>query len=125
MGKILQESEFVNALLNHHSLSELQSILGDDLYPITHMFAKQLPGDVERLGALLASNDMAAVRQLAHAIKGSSANLGAQELARLAGLIEQGAQRNAADEAHTAMAQLHEVAQQTLQTMQAGGFLQR
>ncbi len=115
----------MNALLNHHSLTELKSILGDDLYPITHLFAQQLPGDVDRLGALLASNDLAAARQVAHAIKGSSANLGAQELARLAGLVEQGVQRNAADEASSAMTHLHEVAQQTLQAMQAGGFLQR
>lgn|GEM_PF-1891387 len=115
----------MNALLNHHSLTELKSILGDDLYPITEMYAQQVLGDVDRLGTLLDVYDADAVRQTAHAIKGSSANLGALELARLAGLVEQGAQRNEAALARSAFEGMPQVAQQTLHAMSESGFLQR
>jgi len=113
----------MNAPLNLGSLTELKSILGQDLYPITEMFAQQLPAEIERLGAQLASNNMDAARQLAHAIKGSSANLGAQELARLAALVERGALHHPPTEAHRAFADMPTVGQQTLQAMRAGGFL--
>lgn len=118
-----QKTEFVNALLNHHSLTELKSLLGDDLYAITEMYAQQVLGDVSRLGALLDSHDADATRQTAHAIKGSSANLGAQELARLAGLVEQGVLRNEADQARSAFGHMDQVARQTLHAMSEGGFL--
>ncbi|WP_029463434.1 Hpt domain-containing protein [Serpentinimonas barnesii] len=113
----------MNAPLNLGSLTELKSILGEDLYPITEMYAQQLPAEIERLGALLANHDMAAAQQLAHAIKGSSANLGAQELARLAAMVERAALHPPATEAHNAFADMPAVGQQTLQAMRDGGFL--
>ena len=47
------------------------------------IYLDHTPGELEALGAAVAGQDAAAVAKLAHALKSSSANLGAQILAGL------------------------------------------
>ncbi|WP_433307135.1 Hpt domain-containing protein [Actinoplanes sp. CA-030573] len=51
-------------------------------------FAAKTPGAVERLGELLRGGDPAAVRDQAHALKGSAANIGAATLSGIFAEIE-------------------------------------
>lgn len=52
------------------------------------LFLKLTPGRIEQLGAALAAADVDAACAHAHAIKGSSANVGGEEFAGVAGRIE-------------------------------------
>jgi signal transduction histidine kinase/DNA-binding response OmpR family regulator/HPt (histidine-containing phosphotransfer) domain-containing protein len=52
-------------------------------------FAEQAPGHLERLRSSLASGDAPAVRESAHALKGTASNVGALALAALAAEVEQ------------------------------------
>jgi histidine phosphotransfer protein HptB len=54
-------------------------------------FVTKTPDGVDRLGALLRGGEPGTVRDHAHALKGSAANLGADRLAAICAEVEQGA----------------------------------
>jgi HPt (histidine-containing phosphotransfer) domain-containing protein len=54
-------------------------------------FAGKTPGGVDRLGELLRGGDRAVLRDHAHALKGSAANIGADTLAAIFAEVEDGA----------------------------------
>jgi len=83
----------VAQVLTPDSLTELQQLLGDELYPITQLFAEQLTHDAEALQQLAQADDFAALAARAHAVKGSTGNMGASALAQLAAQMEQAAKQ--------------------------------
>lgn len=79
--------------------SRLDDIAGPDpgeaeralLARLLHSFTAKTPARVERLGELLRGGDQDAVRDHAHGLKGSAANIGATTLAALFAEIEHAA----------------------------------
>ncbi|MBL7258315.1 Hpt domain-containing protein [Paractinoplanes lichenicola] len=77
----------------------LADIAGDDPGPgerallgrLIRSFLDKNPGGVDRLAELLRGGDPAALREQAHALKGSATNIGADSLARVFAEIEHSA----------------------------------
>ena len=110
-------------LLQPDSLNQLQELLEDEFWPITELFARQLPQDVLTLQQAVAAQDMNAVNRQAHSIKGSCANLGAAALAHQAMLIEKAARVPDPAVIQAALATLPGLVEQTLAALRAGGYL--
>ena len=111
-------------LLNIPSLTELKGLLGDELFAITGMFAEQLQVDLAAIEALHSAQDHPVLAKRAHAVKGSSGNMGAQALSRLAAELETAAL--ARDDAALVrlVTALPALAADSLAEMRRQGFLQ-
>ena len=110
-------------ILNTDSLNELKSILGDELLGITQLFADQLDGEMQNVFNAANAGDMQKLNRAAHGLKGSCANMGAVELARLASLIEKAAQASDTSVITAALADLPAAGKNTLAAMRAAGFI--
>lgn len=98
-------------------------MLGDELYSITALFAEQLTTESDRLSAQIAAADWPGLGRSAHALKGSSGNMGAMALAQLALQLEKQAKAEEADAIAASAAELPGLIDQTLAAMRAAGFL--
>ncbi|WP_040726742.1 Hpt domain-containing protein [Thiomicrorhabdus sp. Kp2] len=76
------------------NLDMLKEIIGDDLKEVLNVFLDSTPDSILQLQNAIDSNTMPKIQSLAHAIKGSAANIGANQLSILAGQIEQQAKLN-------------------------------
>ena len=65
--------------------------MGDAFSELVNVFLEDAPGHLARLDAASASGDVAGLVGPAHALKSSSANLGAMQLSAVAKRIEHGA----------------------------------
>ena len=109
--------------LDTGALDGLKELLGDDLYEISDLYVTTLPEAVHGLLASHAQGDVQRLMQEAHALKGSSANMGAQEMARLCSGIEKMALDGSQREAVAALvAGLEPVAMATVSAMRSAGY---
>lgn len=116
-------SPTVTAYLDTQALQELQEMLGDDLYEITSLYGGTLADEVETLKTTFASSNWAVLNRQAHSLKGSSANMGALEMARLAALVEKAALQADAAVIKPALDAMAGAAEATLNAMRSGGYL--
>ncbi len=88
------------SILEDSVLKELRDNIGDNLAGLFEVFLEDIPVYIKELEKSIAENDAAALVQAAHAIKGSSGNVGANRLAAVARLLEElgrsGSMENAA-----------------------------
>jgi len=82
-------------LLDDNMLSGLESALGDEIAAIAGFFCENLNAQLNALVDAIERGDTASVKAQAHALKGSSGNLGAVALAMHLREIEQLAMQNA------------------------------
>ena len=109
--------------LDTGALDGLKELLGDDLYNIADLYVTTLPEAVLALLASHAQGDVQRLMQEAHALKGSSANMGAQEMARLCSGIEKMALDGSQREAVAALvAGLEPAAMATASAMRSAGY---
>jgi len=80
--------------IDMNNLNMLKEIIGDDLKSILDVFLDTTPDSILQLQEAVASNTTAKVQSIAHTIKGSSANVGANQLSNLASELEQKAKAN-------------------------------
>jgi HPt (histidine-containing phosphotransfer) domain-containing protein len=116
------KSDFMN-LIDTETLSGLKEMLGDDLYEITGLYASTLSGEIQSVQDCYAAGDMTRLNRLAHALKGSSANMGATELASLAAAVEKQALAGDRGTVEAVLKDMPRVAEATLAAFKAGGFL--
>lgn len=109
--------------LDNQALQGLQDMLGDDLQEITGLYAATLDDEVQNLKGTLAAADWTLLNRQARSLKGSSANLGAVEMARLAAYIEKAALQADAPGIQAAVDQLDAVSAATVTAMREGGYL--
>ncbi len=109
--------------IDTETLSGLKEMLGDDLYEITQLYASTLLDEIASLQACYASGDMGRLNRLAHALKGSSANMGASALAALAAAVEKRALADDKAMVEAALNDMPQVAKDTLAAFKTGGFL--
>ncbi len=87
-------------VLDSSALNELRDNIGNDLAGLFDVFLEDMPLYLEALEKAVAGDDAPALLQAAHAIKGSSGNIGASRLAAIARVLEQrgreGSARNTA-----------------------------
>lgn len=110
-------------LINAEILGGLKSILGDEIFSITRLYADQLPADVAQVVATHALGNAAELKRLAHALKGGSANMGAVEMARLAANIERAAAAGNLNGVAADVSALTAAAEKTLTEMRAADLL--
>jgi len=113
----------VTAYLDNQALQGLQDMLGDDLHEITSLYAATLQDEVQTLQATFAAANWPVLNRQAHSLKGSSANMGATEMARLAAVVEKAALQGDTAAIAPAIAQMAAVGSATLAAMRAGGYL--
>ena len=105
-------------------LDELRQIAGDDAAVIVNLFLEDAPRLVRQLEQASATPDLDAMREAAHALKSSSANVGALALSAAARRIEAGARAHALERPAVAVALLiaeFSRARVALQNWVAGG----
>jgi len=93
-------------VLDPAMLQELREITGDEAATIVALFLQDAPRLVRQLEQASATPDLEAMREAAHALKSSSANVGALALSAVARRIEAGARAQALDRPAVAVALL-------------------
>jgi HPt (histidine-containing phosphotransfer) domain-containing protein len=104
------------------ALEELLSRIGGDrefAFEMLNEWVDTLGKEISEIQKALEMNDTVSIRQRAHTLKGSAANLAAKEFARLAGLCEMAAIDANLDEIKTLLPQLSYEAE-TLQSIVPG-----
>ncbi|MBO9715729.1 MAG: response regulator [Pseudoxanthomonas sp.] len=93
-------------VLEPEMLDELREIAGDEALTIVNLFLEDAPRLVRLMEQASAIPDMEVMREAAHALKSSSANVGALALSAAAKRIELGARNHALDRPAVAVALL-------------------
>jgi HPt (histidine-containing phosphotransfer) domain-containing protein len=91
-------------VLDHSMLDELQEIAGDETVRIIGLFLEDAPRLIARLEAASTIPDLDAMRDAAHTLKSSSANVGAMALSTAAKRVELGARAQKLDRPAVAVA---------------------
>ena len=78
-------------VIDEEVLDELRTMLGDEVDHLIDLFLEDTPRLIARLEAAVDGPDYEALRDTAHSLKSSSANLGAMLLSASARRIEAGA----------------------------------
>ncbi len=84
-------------------IEDLWSAMGDSFTDLVHVFLEDAPSHLAKLDAALASHDVAGLVGPAHALKSSSANLGAMQMSAAAKHIEHGARDGSLVQPHVAV----------------------
>jgi HPt (histidine-containing phosphotransfer) domain-containing protein len=92
--------------IDQEAIQDLRDEGGDLLSDLVEMFIYEVPGQLATLEAALAENDAAAIRLMAHTIKGTGGNFGASRMQTLAGAIEEKGRIGSLDGAAATFAQL-------------------
>lgn len=79
------------------NLDMLKEIIGDELKEVLNVFLDSTPETLLKLEGAVESNTIATVQSQAHSLKGSSANVGANQLSMLSAELEQNAKNNHTD----------------------------
>jgi signal transduction histidine kinase/CheY-like chemotaxis protein/HPt (histidine-containing phosphotransfer) domain-containing protein len=91
-------------VLDHKMLDELREIAGDETVRIIGLFLEDAPRLIARLEAASTIPDLEAMRDAAHTLKSSSANVGAMALSTAAKRVELGARAQKLDRPAVAVA---------------------
>ena len=106
-GPVLpREDEAPAPVLDPSMLEELRHIAGSEAATIVRLFLEDAPRLVRQMERASAAPDLEAMREAAHALKSSSANVGALALSAVARRIEAGARAQALDRPAVAVALL-------------------
>ncbi|TQV75345.1 Hpt domain-containing protein [Aliikangiella marina] len=71
----------MSELLDEQVVNELKDIMGDDLGVLMETFITDSHDKINELESIIYGADNDAIRRLAHSLKGSSKNIGANQLA--------------------------------------------
>ncbi|KAF1709658.1 ATP-binding protein [Pseudoxanthomonas sacheonensis] len=91
-------------VLDHNMLDELREIAGDETVRIIGLFLEDAPRLIARLESASTVPDLEAMREAAHTLKSSSANVGAMALSTAAKRVELGARAQKLDRPAVAVA---------------------
>ncbi len=84
-------------------IDDLWSAMGDSFRDLVQVFLEDAPVHLSRLDAALAAHDLAGLVEPAHALKSSSANLGALQMSAAAKHVEHGARAGTLTQPHVAV----------------------
>jgi len=80
--------------IDFNNLNMLKDILGDELKDVLTIYMDNSPDNVLKLKDAIATNTLSTVQLEAHALKGSSANVGALKLSSICAELEQKAKNS-------------------------------
>lgn len=110
-------------LINSANLDELLTLLGEEFRDIVLLFVDQLEGELAGLRAAQAAQDWPGLYRRAHALKGSSGNMGATALSESAARLERAAREGDLEGIEREMAAIEHLAPQTVQALKAGRYV--
>lgn len=93
---------------------QLRQLAGEDPdfeAELLSIFLKDAKSRLKALGAAIEAHDAAAVEEIAHSLRGASANVGASALARSAQQLEHAARTGQMDSTAALLTQLHDYCQ--------------
>jgi HPt (histidine-containing phosphotransfer) domain-containing protein len=93
-------------VLDAEALDELYDVIGDDAHHIVRVFLEDAPRVLHELEQAALAPDYAALRDAAHSLKSSAANLGAMALSGAARRLELGARTQTLERPAVAVALL-------------------
>ncbi len=91
LDRWLRQADTVDSrlpVLDYAMLKELRDNIGDNLQGLFKVFLEDIPDYIRAVEQSIAENDPGALVEAAHAIKGSSGNIGAKRLAEIARQLE-------------------------------------
>jgi CheY-like chemotaxis protein len=94
----------MDTVIDHEVLDELRAVLGNEVDRLVAVFLDTTPPLIAKLEAAALVPDFDALREAAHSLKSSSANLGAMALSAAAKLVEHGARMRKLDRPAVAVA---------------------
>lgn len=94
----------MNPPVDTDNLDMLKELIGDDLKEILQAYLDTAPDSIARLEQAIQNGDGNEVRMHAHSLKGSSANIGANDLSASCSQLEQMGKNNQIDQTATALA---------------------
>lgn len=74
--------------LDYETLNTLKQVMEDDFSLLIETFKQDSTERLEKLKELIQGNDADLIRRAAHSFKGSSSNIGAQQLSTLCAALE-------------------------------------
>ena len=93
-------------VIDHAVIDELRDVLGGEIDRLIHLFLEDTPMLLARLEAAALAPDYNEMREAAHSLKSSSANLGAMALSAAAKRVELGARMQTLDRPAVAVAMI-------------------
>lgn len=106
-----------DALLDKKTFDSLHQILGPSLHQTVEQFLEDTSRSLARMEQALADEDRETLRDCAHSIKGSSANLGAFGLSQLAKTVEAQSREGPMDAIASLLPQLRRTLETTVRMM--------
>jgi signal transduction histidine kinase/CheY-like chemotaxis protein len=94
----------MDTVIDQEVLEELRAVLGSEVDRLVAVFLDTTPPLIAKLEAAALGPDFDALREVAHSLKSSSANLGAMALSAAAKLVEHGARMRTLDRPAVAVA---------------------
>ena len=94
----------MDTVIDQEVLEELRAVLGSEVDRLIAVFLDTTPPLIAKLEAAALAPDFDALREAAHSLKSSSANLGAMSLSAAAKLVEHGARMRTMDRPAVAVA---------------------
>ena len=82
--------------LDTDNLNALQAVIGDQVKDLLQIYLDSAPDYIEQMNQAFDAMDFAALKHVAHTLKGSAANIGAAEMANLCAQLEQFSQNQLA-----------------------------
>lgn len=105
-------------LINAEALDSLRELGGEEfVVEIIGIFTEDTPTRIKELHTSFAASDTGAFVRAAHSIKGSSSNLGAENLRTLAETLEQDAKRDGLAGLGARIAEIEESFQRTVEAL--------
>jgi HPt (histidine-containing phosphotransfer) domain-containing protein len=75
--------------MNFNKLNEIKTLLGPDFQNLVSVYTKDTCSRIQEIETCIKSSDFNRIRHLAHAMKSSSANIGADSVCELASEMEE------------------------------------
>ncbi len=97
---------------NQDAITQQQRALGQTYQELAEIFRRVAPPQLQRLATAISQGEVRTVADTAHALRGSSAVLGALQFSKLAGRIEEQARANQTDELEALLTNLQHSYQQ-------------
>jgi signal transduction histidine kinase/CheY-like chemotaxis protein len=111
----------MDTVIDHEVLDELRAVLGNEVDRLVAVFLDTTPPLIAKLEAAALVPDFDALREAAHSLKSSSANLGAMALSAAAKLVEHGARMRKLDRPAVAVALVAGEYARAAEALRAGG----
>ena len=105
-----------------HALKELEALLEEEMPEVMGLYLGALAQNVQDIQQSHVHGNMEGLRKSAHALKGSSANVAAQEVARICAELEKLAKAGELEKIPPMLQQLSTAATQTRTTLAELGY---